>query len=61
MDTEYQQSILLLSAGEILGLRIFKYGLIFVSLSVIVLFLFSLLSLSFISLITPPDDFFSLL
>ena len=31
MDTEYQQSVLLLSAGEILGLRIFKYGLIFAS------------------------------
>lgn len=59
MDTEYQQSVLLLSAGEILGLRIFKYGLIFASLSVIVLF--SLLSLSFISLITRPDHFSFLL
>lgn len=59
MGTEYQQSILLLSAGEMLGLGIFKCGLIFVSLRVIALF--SLLSPSFISLMTPPGRFSFLL
>ena len=59
MGPEYQQSILLLSAGEILGLWMFKGGLVFVSLPVIALF--SLLSVSFVSLMTPPDRFSFLL